>query len=122
MTRILWQTLGLTALALGGIGVVLPILPTTPFMILAAFAFGKSSPRLRARLEAHRVFGPAIRDWEAHGAIHRRYKITACVVMALVFLGSVVAGLRPAILLIQGVCMGAAALFVVTRPGGGPAR
>ena len=122
MARVLWQSLGFMALALGGVGAILPILPTTPFMILAAFAFGKSSPRLRAWLEAHRLFGPAIRDWEAHGAIHPRYKITACAVMALVFLGSVVAGLRPAILLIQGFCMGAAALFVVTRPGGGRAR
>lgn len=118
MTRILWQTLGFTALALGGVGVVLPVLPTTPFVILAAFAFGRSSPRLRAWLETHRVFGPAIRDWESNGAIHPRYKITACVVMAAVLLASVLAGLPPAVLAIQAVCMGAAALFVLTRPGG----
>ncbi len=118
MTRLLWQMAGILALALGAIGVVLPLLPTTPFVLLAAFAFGKGSPRLRAWLESSRLFGPAIRDWEQKGAIHPRAKATACVVMAAVFLGSVVAGLRPLILLVQGLCMAAAATYVLTRPSG----
>ena len=118
MTRFLWKIIGLAALALGAIGVVLPVLPTTPFVLLAAFAFGKGSPRLRARLESSRLFGSAIRDWEQNGAIHPRAKATACAVMAAVFLGSVVAGLRPLILLIQGLCMAAAAAYVLTRPSG----
>ena len=117
MGRIIWLAAGFAALTLGGIGVVLPLLPTTPFVILAAFAFGKSSPRLRAWLERHRVFGPAIRDWERHGAISRRAKAAACFAMALAFCGSVVAGVRPTILVVQALCMGAAAMFVVTRPG-----
>jgi uncharacterized protein len=116
MTRLLWQLLGFTALVLGAIGVVLPVLPTTPFVILAAFAFGRGSPRLRARLETNRIFGPAIRDWEERGAIHPRAKATACAVMAAVFAASLVAGLRPLILVIQGVCMAGAAAYVLTRP------
>lgn len=118
MTRLLWQIAGILALVLGAIGVLLPLLPTTPFVLLAAFAFGKGSPRLRSWLESNRLFGAAIRDWERKGAIHPRAKATACVVMAVVFLGSVVAGLRPLILLIQALCMTAAATYILTRPSG----
>lgn len=120
MRRLLWTVAGYAALALGGIGVLLPLLPTTPFVILAAFAFGKSSPRVRAWLVRHRTFGPTIRAWETHGAISRRHKVTACAVMGLLLLASVLAGVRPVILLVQAVCMGAAALFVLTRPNAGP--
>ena len=110
--------MGLMALSLGAVGVVLPLLPTTPFILLAAFAFGKGSPRLRARLVSSRLFGPAIRDWEARGAIHPRHKTIACAAMTVVLLASVAVGLRPMILLIQALCMGAAATYVLTRPGG----
>lgn len=118
MTRVLWQSLGFLALALGAVGVVLPVLPTTPFVLLAAFAFGKGSPRLRAWLEQSRLFGPAIRDWEEKGAIHPRAKATACVVMAAVLVAGVLAALPPAVLLIQALCMAAAASYVLTRPSG----
>lgn len=114
--RLAWTAVGLVALALGGVGALLPLLPTTPFVILAAFAFGKGSPRLRARLEAHQVFGPAIRDWRARGAIARRHKATACLVMGLALLASVLAGIGATILIVQVLCMGAAAAFIVTRP------
>ena len=114
----LWAALGCCALALGALGLFLPILPTTPFVIVAAFAFGKGSPRLRHWLVSHRAFGPAIHDWEAHGAIARKYKVIACAVMALTFAVSAVAGVAWWILLIQALCMGPAALYVVTRPDG----
>ncbi len=114
----LWVALGCGSLALGAVGAVLPLLPTTPFVILAAFAFGKGSPRLRRWLIAHRVFGSAIQDWETHGAIARRYKYLACAVMALTFAVSALAGLSWWILLIQALCMVPAAFFVATRPDG----
>ena len=114
--KALWTTLGFIALFLGAIGVVLPVLPTTPFVILAAFAFSKSSPRLRQWLLTHRIFGNMIRDWEATGAIAPRYKAMACGTMAAAFGLSLALGLSPLILGIQALCLGASAVFILTRP------
>lgn len=66
--------LGWTALILGSIGVFLPLLPTVPFAILAAFCFANSSPKLEAWLLNHRQFGPHIRAWRDYGAISRKGK------------------------------------------------
>jgi len=63
--------------ALGVVGAFLPILPTTPFIILAAACFARSSPRLEAWLLSHRVFGPLLRDWRERGAIPRHAKLAA---------------------------------------------
>src|SRR5690606_8396288 len=61
--RSLWLTFGLVCVGLALAGVVLPLLPATPFLLLAAFAFTRSSPRLHAWLLGHRHFGPLIEDW-----------------------------------------------------------
>lgn len=113
-----WAALGVVCVLLGLIGVVLPILPTTPFMILAAFAFGKGSPRLRIWLENHAVFGPPIREWENHGSIAPKYKRIAVSMMATTFLLSVAFSLPLHVLAIQAVCMGGASAYVLTRPNG----
>jgi uncharacterized membrane protein YbaN (DUF454 family) len=63
---------GLLALGLGLIGVVLPGLPTTPFVLLAAACFAKASPRLHRWLTQHRYLGPMVRDWEAHRSLPLR--------------------------------------------------
>ena len=118
IARIIWTVFGLLALVLGGIGVVLPLLPTTPFVILAAFCFSKSSPRLRNWLLTHGIFGPLIQDWEATGAIAPRFKVIACCAMVLAFGLSLALGLRPLILGIQAVCLSCAALYVLSRPNG----
>lgn len=60
---------GLISLALGIVGIVVPGLPTTPFVLLSAACFAKTSPRLHAWLLAHRVLGPMVRDWETHRSI-----------------------------------------------------
>ncbi|MBJ6371393.1 YbaN family protein [Sedimentitalea arenosa] len=116
--RLAWTIAGLLALALGLIGVVLPVLPTTPLVILAAFCFSSGSPRLRRWLLAHRVFGPVIADWEAHGAIPRPIKRLSCAVMALVFAANVWAGVSPWVLVVQAICLSGAATYVLTRPDG----
>lgn len=113
-----WLVLGWTCVALGFAGVVLPILPTTPFLILAAFAFSKSAPRLRQWLVEHNIFGGPIRDWEDKGAIRPRYKAMACTAMALVLLVSLFSGVSGPIILIQSLAMGSAAAFILSRPNG----
>ena len=81
--RLLWLALAYSALALGVIGIFVPGLPTTPFVLLSAFAAARGSRRLHAWLLAHRQFGPMIRDWQASGAVSRRAKRAATAMMAL---------------------------------------
>ncbi|MEO1191012.1 MAG: YbaN family protein [Pseudomonadota bacterium] len=120
--RILWTLFGWLSLAVGFIGVFLPLLPTTPLVLLAAFCFAKGSPRARTWLVNHRIFGPIIADWEVHGAIAPRYKAAACIMMALVLIASLIAELSLMAILIQAVCMSLAALYVLTRPSGARVR
>lgn len=76
--RTAWLVLGLIFVGLGIIGALLPLMPTTIFLILAAGCFARSSPRLEAWLMAHPQFGPTLRGWRAEGAIGPRAKIMAC--------------------------------------------
>lgn len=80
----LWITLGLFFLLLGGIGVVLPLLPTTPFVLLAAACFAKSSPRMHGWLLQSELFGPMLRDWETNKCVSRRVKGLALSMMIVV--------------------------------------
>lgn len=114
--RLFWLVIGLTSLGLGVIGVVLPLLPTTPFLLLAAFAFARSSPRLAAWLDAHPQFGPMIRDWRDHGAINRRAKIAAMVVILLTPILSLALGFAGWIIAVQLFVLAIVASFILTRP------
>lgn len=119
LKRQFWIAMGALSLALGAIGAVLPLLPTTPLVILAAFCFAKGSPRIAAALERHRFFGPVIREWRAHGAIAPRYKVMALVMMAAALLLSLLMGLSAWLIVIQLLCLIAAATYILTRPSGG---
>ena len=116
--RLLWILLGFTALALGLIGIVLPLVPTTPFVILAAFFFAKGSPRLARYLEEHRIFGPMIADWRTNGAIAPRYKAVAMAMMLGVLGLSLWMALDWRLIAVQAVCIAGAAAFILTRPNG----
>jgi len=118
MARPIWVVLGLLALAFGVIGAVLPILPTTPLVILAAFCFARGSPRMAAMLENHATFGPIIAEWRAKGAIAPRYKAIASVMMGAAFGLSLTLGLPAHVLIIQAACLLGAAAFVLSRPNG----
>jgi uncharacterized membrane protein YbaN (DUF454 family) len=78
-----WWLLAYFSLGLGIVGIVVPGLPTVPFVLLSAFAAARGSQRLHAWLLAHRRFGPMIRDWQTQGAVSRRSKILAVLTMAL---------------------------------------
>jgi hypothetical protein len=114
--RTFWSFVGVAAVALAIAGVVLPLLPTTPFLLLAAWAFGKSSPRLHGWLLGHPRFGPLINDWRRHGAIPRRAKYAALLLMVAAFAGSWLAAFPPWLLAVQGAVLLAVAAFLFSRP------
>ncbi|WP_306114154.1 MULTISPECIES: YbaN family protein [unclassified Roseovarius] len=116
--RLFWAILGVLSLGLGVIGIALPLLPTVPFILLAAFCFARSSERLHAWLMAHRRFGPMIDDWNERGAISLPVKRLSTLSILAVFAISVFMGLRPMILGIQAITLGCVALFIWTRPSG----
>lgn len=109
--------LGLLMVALGIIGALLPVMPTTIFMILAAACFGRSSPRFEHWLLHHPRFGPPLRLWREQGAMSRRAKAFACGGMAVGFaIFWVVAA--PSLLLWGAVAagLGACALYLLALP------
>ena len=81
--RVLLLAFAAVCVALGVIGIFVPGLPTTVFILIAGWAAARSSPRFAAWLENHATFGPMIRDWRERGAVSRRAKISATVVMAI---------------------------------------
>ncbi len=114
--RIIWAACGGVALVLALVGILLPLLPTTPFLLLAAFAFARSSPRLEAWLLNHPRLGPPIRDWRDQGAIGRKTKRVALATMAATPFGTWAMGASETILAIQVIVLCGAAGFVATRP------
>ncbi|MCC6779010.1 MAG: YbaN family protein [Hyphomicrobiales bacterium] len=117
LSRIFYFCLGWLMLALGLIGAVTPLLPTTVFLIAAAACFARSSPRLEAWLLDHPRFGPTLRNWRENGAISRSAKVMACTGMTMGY-GLFWLGARPQPLLAVGVAaaMLACAWYVVSRP------
>lgn len=79
--RLLWRSLALISVLLGAIGAVLPGLPTVPFLLLAAWAAGKGWPALEERLLNHPRYGPTLRRWRERGAISRKAKWAATLMM-----------------------------------------
>ena len=116
-----WLALGLFFVALGIVGALLPLLPTTIFLILAAACFARSSARLENWLLDHPRFGPTLRAWRETGAISRHGKIAACTGMALGY-GLFWYQARPhlGLALLVAVAMAGCAAFVLTRPTAAP--
>lgn len=83
--KFLFYCCGWISIALGVAGIFLPILPTTPFAILAAWCFSKSSERWHQWLLNHKIFGPTISDWERDGVINSKAKALATSMIVLLF-------------------------------------
>lgn len=80
--RLLWLLVAVVALGLGVVGIVVPGLPTTPFVILSAWAASRASTRLHDWLRRHRFFGPILATWRQGGRIERRAKWASAFAMA----------------------------------------
>ncbi len=108
---------GWLSLSLGVIGIFLPLLPTTPFILLAAYCFSKSSQRLHHWLLQQPQLGPMIQNWEQHGSISKRAKFAATVAISLVF--SITLVVLTVGVALKGVLVGIASgvlCFIWTRP------
>lgn len=114
--KLLWQMFGLACIGAAAAGIVLPLVPATPFLLLAAFAFARSSPRLEAWLLGHPRFGTLITDWRAEGAIGRGPKTIALTSMVATPGITWMIGGSATVLTIQIVVLSVAALFVLSRP------
>ncbi|MBB6464973.1 hypothetical protein HNQ96_000820 [Aminobacter lissarensis] len=114
--QLIWLAAGTSALFAGLIGAILPLIPTTPFLVLAAFCYSRSSRQLHSRLLAHPQVGRAVRDWNAYGAISRRAKRLALFSMVLALSLSMLAGVPLVAITVQATAMLAAAAFILTRP------
>jgi len=116
LRRPLLRLLGLCAAGLGLAGVFVPGLPTTVFLLVAAWAFARSSPRLHAWLVGHPHLGPMIRDWGERRAVPRSAKVAAVATMAVSWAVLYLVQPAPVLLVVAGACMAAVAAWLVTRP------
>lgn len=100
---------------LGAVGVVVPLLPTVVFWIVAAWCFGRSNPRFERWLLDHPTAGPHIRSWRERGAIRRRAKWTASVALLASSAIALLTLAYPLVLVPLAACL-AAGGFIWTRP------
>lgn len=118
MRSLMWRWLligaGWLSVGLGTVGVVLPVLPTTPFMLLAAACFAKSSPRFHRWLLSTKLFGPLIENWQRERYIKPRSKTVALVVVAVTFSISLLS-VEPLPLKVMLVCIWAVCTFFIGR-------
>lgn len=114
--RWLWLVLAWLSIGLALLGVVLPGLPTTEFVLLAAWAASRSSPRLSAWLENHRLLGPVLRDWRDGGVIPRHTKWLSALSMSLALaIMLLTVSHLPSVLFAAG-GMACGALWIWSRP------
>jgi len=115
-TRLAWSGLAYGCIGLGTAGLVVPLLPTTPFLLVAAWAAPKGSPRLARWLHAHPRLGPTLHAWRERRAVPRRAKrLAAALLLAswgVLWLG----GAGGAVLAATGALFCGVAAFVLTRP------
>lgn len=113
--RTVYVLAGLSFVGMAALGAVLPILPTTPFLLLASYFFVRSSPALNRWLLRNRVFGPLLRDWQHHGGVRRRVKISAVCVLLLALGTSIALTDRRPLFIGVLLTLGAIGLIVVLR-------
>src|SRR5690606_31441577 len=113
----LYLLLGFFFVATGIVGAFLPVLPTTPFLLLAIWCFSRSNPRFEQWLLNHPKYGPSLRAWRENRIVPRRAKISAVTLMSVSFLILVIfTSLNWLYLSIIGICMFLPGLYVWSRP------
>jgi uncharacterized membrane protein YbaN (DUF454 family) len=114
--RMLWLVAGMASMSLGMVGLVLPIMPTVPFMLLAAFCFARSSRRLHGWLLSNPHFGPQIRAWNEKGAIPRPAKFFGSVSILAGIAISALVSFPVWVLIAQALVFVGVTAFLFSRP------
>ena len=108
---------GWLCVGLGAMGIVMPLFPTTPFLLVALWAFSRSSPEMAEKIRNHKIAGAYVRDWEDEGVIPLGAKIIAITMMAAMlgylYFGS---GAPAWAVITAGAVMAMAAAFILSRP------
>lgn len=116
-----WRGLGSTLAAVGFVFIFVPVLPTVPFLILAAMAFAHGDPAARARLLAHPKVGPPLKAWFDHGVVSRKAKVFAIASMTIgAGFGVWISGMSAVTATIVGVVMTSVAVWLALRPERAP--
>ncbi len=110
--RIFWFLIGGSSLSLGTLGIFLPLLPTVPLYLLAAFGFSKSSTKMHNWMLNHKIIGPEIRNWNEKRIINRRAKIMASAGMAGSFVLALALSVPLKYIALQVVCLVFVARFI----------
>ncbi|KEF31839.1 hypothetical protein D777_01525 [Marinobacter nitratireducens] len=97
-------------------GIVLPLLPTTPFVLLAAFFASKGSPAFARWLDEHPRYGPIIDNWQRNRVVPVKAKVLACTMMALSWALLFAMGTSAVVLVVVGVFLTCTASYLLTRP------
>ncbi len=118
----LLTTAGFVMLGVGGLGIVLPLIPTTPFVLAAAACFSRSSPRFERWLTNHPVVGQPLRDWREARAISTRSKAIAIATMAVGFAVLMASGTHAALQVTVAAILLTCATFILSRPSRRPDR
>ena len=115
--RYIFFALGWLFFTLGLIGAFLPVLPTTPFMLLALAMFAKSSERFHRWLYNHRLFGPPLQKWHEHRVIPLKAKVLSVSMMSVSLLYVILYSPIPVwMVVVTGLLMAYGAWFVLTKP------
>lgn len=116
IVRWLYLVAACICIALGTLGLVIPGLPTTPFLLLATWLAARSAPRLQAWLLNHRWFGPPLRDWENEHAVSTKAKVLAVVLLVVSWLILTWTTRGLIVPIITGVLFTTVTIFLLTRP------
>ena len=108
--------LGFLFIGLGFIGIIIPGIPTTPFLLLSAWFFSKSSSFLENWLINHKLFGPLIRNWNKHKSISRKSKIIAVIIIIPTFAFSIYSSLNMIIDILLGITCISLCTYLISRP------
>lgn len=111
-----WRAAAWCGLGLGAVGAVLPLLPTTPFLLIAAWAAPKGSPRLNKWLHCHPKFGPLLYAWREQRAVPARAKLIAVLLLMLSWAVLWIMATSPMVLGFTGVLFAGVAIFLLSRP------
>ena len=118
--RVLWLALGFLCVTIGAAGLILPLLPGVPFLIIALWAFSKSSERFHHWLYTHEVFGPPLRAWSSYRVISPKAKLAAGTGMTVALVTLIATGANLMTVVIVATVLAACAAYVFSRPNNRP--